>query len=169
LGVLPPTSKFQAISSTSHNKGDSMKIARRILVVGLVLAVSVTMFSVFNPRAAQAVISTFVQVTNDAAHAVPVVEPPTALVFSGPVSGAVPTPLDVSAYRKIRVSFDTASEIGGRVIVLNVDGPVPITLAEIVSSTPSASEVIDVPGRMISLEDYRADGTTLNNVVVDGR
>jgi len=127
------------------------------------------MFSVFNPRTAQAVISTFVQVTNDAAHAVPVVEPITALVFSGPVSGVLPTPLDVSAYRKIRVSFDTGSTTGGRVIVRNVDGPAPITLAEIASSTSFVSEVIDVPGRMISLEGSLLDGTMLNNVVVDGR
>ena len=65
---------------------------------------------------------------------------------------AAPTSLDVSAYRKIRVSFATGSTTGGRVIVRNIDGAVPITIAEIVSSTSSGSEVIEVPGRMISLE-----------------
>ena len=82
---------------------------------------------------------------------------------------AAPTSLDVSAYRKIRVSFDTGSTTGGHVIVRNIDGPVPITIAQIVSSTSFASEVIEVPGRMISLEGALSNQTVLDNVVVDGR
>jgi hypothetical protein len=146
-----------------------MKIAKHVLVVGLVLAFSAIVFPIVSPRSAQAVFSTFVQVTNDGAHAVPVVEAPTAVIFNGPLSFGTPPTLDVSAYRKIRVSFATRFSGGGFVRIRNVDGSVPIFIAEVGGTTTSGSTVIEVPGRMISLEGGNRDGTTLDSVVVDGR
>ena len=112
-----------------------------------------------------------VVISNPAASPVVTHETPTALIFSGSPPAFTPQTLDVSAYRTIRVSVKTTNTAGAIVDIRNIDGGASfsIPLQSLTTTAGTATSVIELPGRTITLNAGNRDATAVDQLIVVGR
>jgi hypothetical protein len=166
-----------------------MKLAKRVLAVSILFVFAVGIFAAMSPRAAHAIIATFVQVTNTAANPVPVVNPPTAVAGSGSAdlvaqgTTAEFGPFDVSNYANIRFYGDPAGlstvKVYFTLVAVDASGN-KFLLDELSGTAPTDSHVFvtgaySTPGKSLMVSMFAScvsgtcPGTVHTSFVIYGR
>jgi hypothetical protein len=138
-----------------------MNFAKKLVVVFGAVALAAIIGTILTPKVAQAV-ATLVQVANDAAHPVPVANPPSVLVSN--LNADLPPglvvddgPLDVSNYASIRFYGDPAGPTQAQITftLFAVDPNGNLFVLDRLSATSNAGEPAFVTGA------YPTPGTSL--------